>query len=58
MVVSIALWAVTQSVFALLFAALGPAVAVASLVDAGIASRRRGRRDATTFGTELEAFAR
>jgi S-DNA-T family DNA segregation ATPase FtsK/SpoIIIE len=56
-VVSLALWAVTQSVFALIFAALAPAVAVASLVDARIQGRRRRRRDAAAFAAEVEAFA-
>ncbi|WP_411698110.1 FtsK/SpoIIIE domain-containing protein, partial [Conyzicola sp.] len=54
-VVSLAIWAITQSVFALLFAALGPAVAVASLADARIQSRRRRRRENARFSAELEA---
>jgi S-DNA-T family DNA segregation ATPase FtsK/SpoIIIE len=53
--VSVAIWLVTQSVFALLFAALGPAVAVASLADARIQSRRRRRRENERFGAELAA---
>jgi hypothetical protein len=53
--VSLALWAITGSVFALVFAALGPAVALASLADARLQSRKRSRREQTRFATELEA---
>jgi S-DNA-T family DNA segregation ATPase FtsK/SpoIIIE len=54
-VVSLALWAVTGSVFALVFAALGPAVALASLADARLQSRRRSSREEARFTTHLAA---
>ena len=57
-VVSLALWLITGSVFALVFAALGPAVAVASLVDARIQSRRTRRRERGRFAAELDAARR
>jgi S-DNA-T family DNA segregation ATPase FtsK/SpoIIIE len=53
--VSLALWAITASVFALVFAALGPAVALASLADARVQSRRRSRREKSRFASDLEA---
>lgn len=53
--VSVALWLVTGQVFALVFAALGPAVAIASVADARLQSRRRSRREATRFAGELAA---
>lgn len=54
-VVSLAIWFITQSAFALVFAALGPAVAVASLADARIQSRRRLRRETVRFRSEVAA---
>ena len=54
-VVSVAIWLVTQSPFSLLFAALGPAVAVASVVDARRTGRRRQRRELERFDRELLA---
>ena len=53
--VSVALWLVTGSVFALVFAALGPAVAIASLADARLQSRRRSRRETRRFDAEVAA---
>jgi S-DNA-T family DNA segregation ATPase FtsK/SpoIIIE len=47
--VSIALWVVTDSIYALMFAALGPVVAVGSAVDARIQRRRSARREAARF---------
>ncbi|MGG7510498.1 FtsK/SpoIIIE domain-containing protein [Plantibacter sp. YIM 135249] len=41
---SLVLFAVTRSPYSLVFAALGPVIAVASLIDATWARRRRGRR--------------
>lgn len=41
---ALALWAVTGSIFSLMFAALGPIVAVASVFDARRQSRRQRRR--------------
>ena len=54
-VVSLAIWFITTSAFALVFAALGPAVAIASLADARIQSRRRRRREGERFRAELAA---
>ncbi|WP_435079587.1 FtsK/SpoIIIE domain-containing protein [Clavibacter michiganensis] len=44
LVVSVAVWAVTRSPYALLFAALGPVVAVAGVADQRISGRRSARR--------------
>lgn len=52
---SVAIWAVTQSAFALVFAFLGPLVAIGSLVDARIQARRRRRTEADRFTKELIA---
>ncbi|MFS4506825.1 FtsK/SpoIIIE domain-containing protein [Clavibacter sp. Sh2141] len=46
LVVSAAVWAVTRSPYALLFAALGPVVAVAGVADQRISGRRSARRTA------------
>ncbi|QIS42547.1 cell division protein FtsK [Clavibacter capsici] len=46
LVVSVAVWAVTRSPYALLFAALGPVVAVAGVADQRISGRRSARRAA------------
>jgi S-DNA-T family DNA segregation ATPase FtsK/SpoIIIE len=54
-VVSLALWGITDSVFALVFAALGPAVAVASLADSRLQSRRTARREGVRFADDLAA---
>jgi len=54
-VVSIALWLLTQSVFALLFAVLGPVVAVSSLADGRVQARRRLRRERARFAAETIA---
>jgi len=54
-VVSVALWLITSSVFALVFAALGPAVAIASLADARLQSRRTSRREKQRFAAETAA---
>ncbi|MFI8631332.1 FtsK/SpoIIIE domain-containing protein [Microbacterium sp. NPDC077663] len=40
------LWAVTGSAYALLFAALGPLIAIASVADAARTSRRTAKKDA------------
>jgi S-DNA-T family DNA segregation ATPase FtsK/SpoIIIE len=42
-VVSLAMWAVTRSPFALMFAAFGPVMAIAGYLDAGVGGRRRYR---------------
>ncbi|WP_157002498.1 FtsK/SpoIIIE domain-containing protein [Agromyces laixinhei] len=43
---AIGLWAITGSLFSLMFAALGPLVAIASMVDARRSARRQRRRGA------------
>ena len=50
--VSGAIWAVTGSTFALVFAGLGPAVALASLVDGRRQRRRRARSERHRFLAE------
>ncbi|MFJ6680024.1 FtsK/SpoIIIE domain-containing protein [Microbacterium sp. NPDC091382] len=52
---AVILWAVTGSVYALLFAALGPLIAVASVADAARTSRRTARKDAASTARELAA---
>ncbi|MCM3695850.1 FtsK/SpoIIIE domain-containing protein [Microbacterium oleivorans] len=47
------LWAVTGSAYALLFAALGPLIAIASVADAARTSKRAAKRDAATRRREL-----
>lgn len=50
---AVILWAVTGSAYALLFAALGPLIAVASVVDAARSSRRSARKDAAVVARQL-----
>jgi len=52
------LWAVTQSVFALVFALLSPVVAVAGMLDARRHARRRRREDGARFERELHLARR
>ncbi len=51
---SVVLWMVTQSALSLVFAALGPVIAGASLVDGRRGGRRRARAEAERFERELE----
>jgi S-DNA-T family DNA segregation ATPase FtsK/SpoIIIE len=51
---SVALWAITSSPFALLFALLGPVVAVASVGDAALSGRRRLRAERARFARDCE----
>jgi S-DNA-T family DNA segregation ATPase FtsK/SpoIIIE len=53
-VMSIVIWVVTRSAFALMFAALGPAVAFASVADARRQSRRQTRAERARFARELD----
>lgn len=53
-VMSVVLWLVTQSVFSLIFAALGPVVAIASVVDSRLGGRRRSRAERARFAAEVE----
>lgn len=54
-VVSLVMWAITQSPFALVFALLGPVVAVAGLADDRRTSRRRRRAEQARFSSEADA---
>lgn len=56
--VSLALWAITQSVYSLLFAALGPVVAVGGLIDGRFSRRATLRRERARFETALAATVR
>lgn len=52
---SVLIWALTRSPFALVFALLGPLVAIASVADSRLQSRRMRRRESARFDRELEA---
>ena len=49
----LAMWAVTRSPLSLLFAGLGPLIAIGSLVDARLQARRRLRSESARFDAEL-----
>jgi S-DNA-T family DNA segregation ATPase FtsK/SpoIIIE len=53
--VSVAIWLITQSPFALMFAALGPAVAIASIADARIQAKRTLRSERARLAREIDA---
>ncbi len=53
LLLSVAVWLITQSVMALVFAGLGPVMAVGSYCDARWKSRRKHRRERARFSTEL-----
>ena len=53
--VSVAIWAVTGSVYSLLFAALGPVVAVGSMLDGRRQRRGTAGRDTERSVSALEA---
>jgi S-DNA-T family DNA segregation ATPase FtsK/SpoIIIE len=55
--VSALVWLVTSSPFALVFAAFGPVIAVASVVDSRWSSRRRLRKDLAAHAVELERIS-
>jgi S-DNA-T family DNA segregation ATPase FtsK/SpoIIIE len=57
-VMSLVLWVVTQSIFSLVFAALGPVIAIATLADARLGGRRRLRAEAARFFVEVEQARR
>ncbi|PWC03164.1 hypothetical protein DCE94_12930 [Agromyces badenianii] len=54
---AVGLWAITGSVFSLLFAAIGPLVAIASMVDGRRSARRLRRRAATERRQRLDDLA-
>ncbi|WP_185740480.1 FtsK/SpoIIIE domain-containing protein [Homoserinimonas aerilata] len=53
-VVSLAMWAITHSPFALMFAVLGPVIAIGSLVDSRLQARRTSRRELARFLLDAE----
>jgi S-DNA-T family DNA segregation ATPase FtsK/SpoIIIE len=53
-VASVVIWALTRSPFVLVFALLGPIIAVASVVDNRWSSRRRLRSDTAAYRVELD----
>ncbi|MFC6357372.1 FtsK/SpoIIIE domain-containing protein [Luethyella okanaganae] len=55
-VAAAAIWAVTRSPFALVFAALGPIVAIASLLDSRRHAVRRRRREAARYVSSITAL--
>ncbi|WP_167047440.1 FtsK/SpoIIIE domain-containing protein [Salinibacterium sp. ZJ454] len=55
--VSLGIWAVTETPFALLFAMLGPVVAVASLGDGAVQSRRHRRTERRRFDDDCHRTA-
>jgi DNA segregation ATPase FtsK/SpoIIIE, S-DNA-T family len=55
--VSLALWMLTQSIYSLLFAALGPIVAVGGLVDGRVGRRRTARRERARYLAALDRTA-
>ena len=55
LVASLVLFVITQSPFTLVFAALGPVIAVASLADSRLGSRRTAKREAARFDREFAA---
>ena len=54
---SVIIWLVTRSPFALMFAALGPVIAIASVVDSRWSSGRRLKKDLAAHAVELERVA-
>jgi len=54
-VLGVAMFVVTRSPLSLLFAALGPLIAIGSLLDARLQARRRRRRESARFDREMTA---
>jgi S-DNA-T family DNA segregation ATPase FtsK/SpoIIIE len=52
---SLAMWAITRSPFALLFAVLGPVVALGSLLDSRLQARRLRWREKARFASDVRA---
>ncbi len=57
MLASVLIWQVTGSAFALIFAAIGPITAIASLADSRLGSRRTLRREMRRFHEDAMAVA-
>jgi len=53
-IAAMAIWLITSSPFALVFAALGPVTAVASYADARLGARRTGMRETARFLADVE----
>jgi hypothetical protein len=53
---AVVLWAITGSALALLFAALGPVAALATVIDGRLGGRRSLRRDRRRYAQELAAL--
>ena len=53
-VISLVIWLVTASAFALLFAAMGPVAAVAGWIDSKLTNRRSRVRQSALFETEVD----
>ncbi|PWC07307.1 FtsK/SpoIIIE domain-containing protein [Mycetocola zhujimingii] len=56
-VVSVLIWLVTGSIFALMFAALGPVIAIASVIDSRWSSGRRLKKDSAAYAAELASIS-
>ncbi|MET4781882.1 FtsK/SpoIIIE domain-containing protein [Glaciihabitans sp. UYNi722] len=50
---AVVIWAITRSSFTLVFAALGPIIAIASFLDSKLQARRRSKRDGLRFERQL-----
>ncbi len=57
-VASVAMWLITGSIFALVFAALGPVTAIASLADSRLGARRAARLERERFDREVDQTRR
>ena len=53
MIMGLAMWAVTRSPLSLLFAGLGPLIAIGSLIDARFQAKRKARAESARFNAEL-----
>ncbi|MGZ0212100.1 MAG: FtsK/SpoIIIE domain-containing protein [Actinomycetales bacterium] len=56
-VAAVAIWLITGSTFALIFAALGPLAATGSYIDSRVSSRAMRRVESARFATELTTTA-
>jgi S-DNA-T family DNA segregation ATPase FtsK/SpoIIIE len=54
-VASVAIWLITGSMFALIFAALGPLAATGSYIDSRVTSRKNRRAEAARFAQQVSA---
>jgi len=56
-IASLAIWLITGSSYALIFAALGPLAATGSYVDSRVSARRKSRDERARFSAEVSATA-